>query len=809
MRYNLAFFLFIFGGTSAQAQSSITVKVLDDHQKPLAEVLGRLLKSKDSSLVKYTSGKTDGLIQLENVDTGSYILHLSLFGYGDKYSALIRIDSSNERLVLDDMVMAPLQLGEITITAKVPVIQHYADRTVVNVQQSILTASSSVFDVIQRSPGIKIDPSENIIMVGKPGVIVMIDGKITPLSGSELANLLRGISADAVERIEFITNPSAKYDASGSAGIINIILKKDKRLGTNGTFTVGYGQGRYARTNEGFSLNRRTKKFNLFLNYNFSYSKNFHDAPRNRDFYSGDTLTGGYSENDYHTISYLTHSARAGFDFFANGKTSIGFIADGMMPGYTAHGFTTADIFDAQRAPVSYHITESDISANNYNYSGNLNMNHKFDSLGRELLVNLDYAEFVSHATQQFQTNYYDLNDQVTRAPYQLFGEVPGHLDIYSAKLDYDGKLGKDGMLEAGLKSSYVITDNNLEFYDGLNSSAPVDTGQSNHFIYSENINAGYVSYARQFHKWDLRLGLRGEQTIADGEQVTTHQTLHIGNFKLFPNIAINDSLGKNNQLGFSFSRRLDRPTYQQLNPFRNYVDPTTYAAGNPLLQPQYAYMLQLTETYRSNYSVSLNYTRTKGVISSVWMPITASPAPIIAETQVNLNYNDYYGLNASVMKDITSWWTTTIFADAYYTHFDANYMQVRMNTTKFYWDVSADNLFSFPGKLSLDINGFYSSGWDDGYLFQHPSGNVTVGLQKKVMHNRGTFKVNATDIFYTSNGRGYALFTGYREDFYIKRDTRVVTVSFSYHLGGNSQSRSMKSKGGADEEKKRAGGSS
>ena len=646
-------------------------------------------------------------------------------------------------------------------------------------------------------------------MVGKQGVTVMIDGKITPMSGSDLANYLRGLPSDAVDKIELITNPSAKYDANGTAGIINIILKKDKRVGTNATINVSYGQGVYPKANEGFSFNRRTKNVNLFMNYNYSYSENFHDAPRTRDFYNGNEFTGGYSETDYHTIVTHSNTARLGADFFASKNTTIGFVADGSDRLFIASGDTKANVFDSAHNPLSYNLTNSNTNNNTYNYSGNLNMNHKFDSLGREISVNIDYSDFTTKATQSFGTNYYNLNGDIVSPPYLLYGNIPGQLNIYSFKADYDGQLGKRGMLEAGIKSSYVHTDNNLKFYDGINSSAPIDTNQSNHFIYSENIDAVYVTYSQDMGKANFHVGLRGEQTIAEGDQVTTGQTFPISSFKFFPNIAYNDSISKSSQIGISFTRRLDRPDYEQLNPYRNYVDPSTYQVGNPNLLPQYAYLLQVTETYKRNYSISVNYSRTTGIISQVWIPLQGNEEPVIAETSENLSYNDYIGINASAICKLTKWWTSTDIVDAYYTHYNGNYDNSGLYISKVFWDVSSDNLFILPYKWFIDINGSYSSGWLDGYLSNDPNGNLIIGVQKKVLKNKGVIKLNANDILYTSNFKGSAMFTGYVEHFNIQRDTRFVSISFSYHFGGTSQSRSMHTKGGDEEEKKRAGGTS
>jgi len=714
----------------------------------------------------------------------------------------------HKNVTLPAITLGTKELKEVTVVSKIPVIQRYADKTVINVQQSILTVASSIFDVIQRSPGIQVDQNDNISMAGKAGVTVMIDGKITPMSGSDLANMLRGMPADAVDKIEFITNPSSKYDANGTAGIINVILRKDKRIGTNAVVNVSYGQGFYAKSNDGFSLNSRAKDFNFFMNANYSYNNNYHNAPRTRDFYNGNEFTGGYSETDFHTVTFQSETVRLGTDYFASKNTTMGIVLDGSNRLFAASGNTTANVFDSAYRPVSYNVTHSSVNSPAYNYSGNFNLTHKFDSVGRELLINLDYADFTSNSTQSYVTNYYNLNNDIISSPYLLYGNVPGQLNIYSFKADYDGKFGQ-GQLQAGVKTSYVTTDNNLKYYDGSNASAPLDTNQSNHFIYNENVDAAYVSYAQNMGKANIQLGIRAEQTIAEGDQVTTGQIFHINSLKFFPNIDLNDSISKNSQLGISLSRRLDRPTYEQLNPFRNYVDPSTYGEGNPSLLPQYAYSLQISETYMRNYSIALNCTRTTGIISEVWAPVAGNQEPVIAEKQVNLNENDYYGMDISAVTKITSWFTTTNIIDAYYTHYNANYMQASLNTLHFYWNVNSDNVITLKNKLSLDINALYNSGNADGYLTEHPTSNVSIGIQKKILNDKGTIKLNATDIFYKSNFNGTANFTGYVENFDIRRDSRFVSIAFSYRFGGMPASRSMRSKGGAEEEKKRAGGTS
>lgn len=790
----------------AQTGGSVELKVADEQQKPQEGVFAQLVKAKDSTMAQYAITDKTGVIDFTNVPNGKYLVYISQTGFENYYTSIFEVDSLHKKVQLPDAALKSKSLAEVTVIAKTPLIQHYADKTVVNVQESILAAAGSVFDVLQRSPGVSIDQNDNISMQGKSNVMVMIDGRITPMSAGDLANMLRSMPAESVDKIEFITNPGAKYDANGSAGIINIVLKKDKRMGTNTTVYAGYSQGIYPRTNDGFSFNDRTKKFNLFASYNYSYRGGTNQIVMHSNFYNGNNYQDGTLQNEELKAVSVSNTARVGVDFLATDKTTIGFIADGSTSTFNTSTATTTNVYDSVNELTSYNKTTSYSPSTVYNYAGNFNFKHKFDSVGREILVNLDYANYRTVGNQSITTNYYNTDNSVFGNPTQLYGNTPGMLDIYSAKADYDGQLGKNGSLQAGFKSSYVRTDNSVNYYDGPNSSSPVDTTQTNHFIYSENINAGYLTYGRNIRKATVQVGVRAEQTIANGDQVTTGQTFNRNYVQLFPNISINDSLNANNQLGISATRRIDRPTYQQLNPFSLYINPTFYLQGNPYLVPQSAYNFQLSDTYKNNYTLTFTYTHTTDPIQTVIVPI-AGREGIIQQTEDNLGSSDNYGLNLMVSTPITPWFTTTTYIEGYFNHFVADISSSPLNATKLLFDCNTDNVFNLSKKMTLDINGYYSSGYDLGYLLIRPQGSLSFGVQDRVMNNRATIKLNVSDILWTEITNGVTSYTGYNEWIYVKRDTRTVGVSFTYHFGGNSSSQSLRSKGGAEEEKQRASG--
>ena len=304
--------------------------------------------------------------------------------------------------------------------------------------------------------------------------------------------------------------------------------------------------------------------------------------------------------------------------------------------------------------------------------------------------------------------------------------------------------------------------------------------------------------------KADLQAGLRAEQTVTNGDQVTTGQTFSRNFLQLFPNISINDSLTKNNQLGLSVSRRIDRPTYSQLNPFSLYINPTFYLNGNPALLPQNSYLAELSDAFKQKFFLSFNYTHTQYPITTVIEPFEGKPN-IVKQTEENLNASDNYALDASVDCQITNWWTTTTGADAFESHYSANIANSPLSTQRFTWDINSNNSFTISKKVSAVVSYFYNSGFDLGYLLLGPQSDLSAGIQIKVLKGKGTIKLNANDIFWKELTTGTTIFNGFNESVFVKRDTRTVGIAFSYHFGGSSQS-SLRSKGGAEDEKKRAG---
>lgn len=496
-------------------------------------------------------------------------------------------------------------MKEVVVTGRKPFIQRLSDRLVVNVENSIVSAGSSAMDVLERSPGVVLDQNDVIALRGKQGVIIMIDGKPSPLTGADLASYLRGLPSNAIDRIDIITNPSAKYDASGNSGIIDIHLKKDQRLGVNGTVTAGYGQGIYPKANAGGTFNYRDKKVNVFGNYNYSYRMNLNHLILDRNFYTNGTFSGGDLKDNYSKAPSNFHAIRFGADFFPDKKNIVGFVVTRNSNTFNGRTNNNSIVIDAQKQAASTFQTQANTDNNNNNTIVNINFKHSFNKTGKELTADIDYGEYNSDALSSTSTQYYKLNGSSQQPAYILNGDQAGKLTLKTGKVDYSNPLPKGARLETGLKTSYVSSDNDAKFFDLSTGSSVDDVNKTNRFFYEEYNNAGYLNFSKEYKKINLQFGLRGEHTHVKTHQLKGNIYFDSSYFQLFPSAFFNYKLKEDQTIGVSVSRRIDRPGYSQLNPFLFLIDVTTYATGSPSLLPQFTWSYELNYTVK-NTSVAL-----------------------------------------------------------------------------------------------------------------------------------------------------------------------------------------------------------
>ena len=797
--------LFLCFSCMAQAGSQVDCKVTDKNQKPLAFAAVALLNKNDSAVMKSAVTDDKGFVFLASVPGGQYLIAINMTGYNSYISSPFTVSAESNKVDIGTIELEPssVSLNEVQVVYKKPFIEAQADKIVVNVESSVTSAGSSVLDVLQKSPGVVIDNNDNISMRGKQGVIVMIDDKPVVLSGSDLGNMLRGMPAESIEKIELITNPSAKYDAEGNAGIINIKTKKDKRFGTNGSITASYGQGKYPKSNDGFNINNRSRRFNLFASYNYGYRKAFSDLTLNRKFYANDVFDGGYLQENYFKSPYISHVAKAGADWYITDKTIAGVVVSGMSIDHNTTGDNISQDFDADNIYNSY-FTTSNYSTNKLdNYAVNGNFKTTFDSLGRELTADIDYANYDSKTTQDFTTNYYDIYGNQNQPAYILHGSLNGSLDIKSVKADYTLPLKNAGKIEAGVKSSVVNADNDLVFYDRSQPVEVYDSSKSNHFLYTENINAGYINYSREKGLWSCQLGMRVENTNATGKQLLLDSSFDNHYIQLFPSFFLQRKLSEANQLSFTVSRRIDRPDYRQLNPFKFFLDPSTYAVGNPYLKPQLTWAFELTETYLQRIITTLAYSRTTDNITTVLAPSTTENK-ITIQTDANLATFDYYGFIVSLPLTVTKWWETQNNINTYYAHYTGDIANTNLNNGNLTFNLNSNNTFTLSNNMNAELNILYRAKEVYGYMTVDPVKEVSVGIQKNMLNRKLSVKLNVHDVFYSVADAADTHFNTYDEKFVVKRDTRFATLALTYRFGNGVMTPRRKT-GGADEEKNRA----
>ena len=809
----LPYAVFVFFSLSLFAQSTkgkINGNVNDGNGKPVEFATITLLRAKDSVLVKGQLTDEKGNFEIENVGEGEYIIATSQLGYEKTFSKPVLIDASHLIVKTEiKMAEATKKLNEVTITAQKPFIEQQIDKMVVNVENSIVSVGGTAIEVLERSPGISVDNNGNISLKGKQNVRIFIDGKPSYLSAQDLSNMLKNMSSNQIEKIEIMTNPSSKYDAAGNAGIINIVMKKNQNMGLNGSISLSYGQGVYLKQNAGLNLNYRKNKINIFGNYNQSYRKGFNTLDLIRNFRKNDTIENVFKQRSFFTFPYLTHSFKAGVDFFSTKKTTIGILVNGTITSGTTFGDNTTNVFQGTSLLTNNVITTSDNLEKFSNYTSNLNFKHTFDSTGKELSIDFDYARFNSANDQKFNSHYVYFNGKPDSTTIQR-GDLPSIVNIFTAKADYIHPINKKSKIEAGWKSSYVNTDSDVKYFIQQGDVEYNDPNRSNHFQYEEHINAAYTNYNREFKKFTLQLGLRAEQTLAYLRQLTKTSNITRTYFQIFPTAFIRQKISKNHSMGYSYSRRIDRPNYQDLNPFTFYIDPYTYEQGNSYLRPQLSNLIEVSHTYKDMITTTLNYSRTNYLIIDLLKQNDEKKTTYV--TKDNLGTSENMGLAISAPIPVFKWWNTNNYFNIYYNHFFGEFSSADLSNSSFdrgivAYKFNSTNTFTFGKGWSAELSGYYESKNIYGTFSSLPMYMISTGIQKQVFNKKGTIKLNVRDVFNMQRFRGKNVYQNIDVDIVNRWDNRVTTISFNYRFGKSTIAGERNRRTGLEDEKNRVKG--
>lgn len=799
-------FVFFFSSAVAQSGGKIRGSVWQN-AKPGEGATIALLRAKDSVTVKLSVANKEGLFLFENITDGKYLVSVTAVGHKKAYSKPVELSPRERDIQLSQVSLTAVtkSLADVAVTAKRSLIEQRIDRTVVNVDASITNLGTSALEVLEKSPGVSVDGEGNISLKGKEGVLVMVDGRPTQLSGADLANLLRNMTSAQLDQIEIMTNPPARYDAAGTSGVINIKTKKAITAGYNGSATMTFTQGRYPKTAEGLNFNFREKKLNLFANLSHNYRKSFGLLKIQRKLYNANTAA---LENYFDQRADLLNegnafNAKAGLDFFASKGTTLGLVISGTSSPSSSANTNTINIFGSSKELQNVTKASVDNSTDWKSFSTNLNFRTLLPK-GKELTADIDFLTY-GNGTNQFMVNAYkDAAGNAFRKADTLLGNLPQNIDVYSGRVDYLHPLKKEARFEAGLKSSIVRTDNNAA-YDSIQYGNTVhDVHRSNHFIYEENINAAYVNLSTPVSKkWSAQAGLRLENTNAKGTQATTGQNFERHYTQLFPTVYVQYKANEKNTLSANFGRRVRRPNYGSLNPFIKFIDRYTYTQGNPALKPSLSNNVELTHTWRNRVTTTLNYTATTDMIDDV----IEQKGQEAYKTPANIASLHQYGIAVSANLPLTKWWTCSVDVNAFNNRYKgmAGGTPVAFSQTSFV--VTGTQQFKLSKTLAGELNGRFRSALLDGLMKAKAVGFMGAGLSQQIMKGSGTLRLSVRDIFYTQRLSTESRYGNVDFNFQQTAETRVVSLGFAYRFSKGKKIAPVKrTAGSAGEEQDRIG---
>lgn len=692
------------------------------------------------------------------------------------------------------------KLAEVIVKAKKPFVEIQVDKTVLNVQQDLVASGGTLFEVIQRAPGISITNEETINLSGKAGVNVLIDGRPTQMSEKDLAIFLKATPGSTVDKVEIIMNPSSRYPAQGNAGIINIRMKKNTLKGTNGNLSSSYTQSTHPNFNFSGNLNVRQGKWNWFTNLSARKSRQNTTGAINR-FVNSNGVDKTFENTTVDQDASKNISFQTGADYFLNKQHTLGFIIKGneywsklYTPGIT--------LIQSNYSTDSSLNTMNDNRQRNSRY--NYNLNYKFeDTLGRELNIDVDHTSFKNNSNGLVTTDL--LNNQQIKYGYTANDQdVNTRINIYSVKADFSKSFRKANIkIETGLKWNTITTLNDLQAFSWMVNQFAPDTGRTNTFDYTEKNYAAYASFSRKWRKWDYQVGIRTEQSVIKGTSVDLKKsTLNYPDtsyFNIFPTLFVRYTVNEKNSIGISAGRRINRPTYQDLNPFEYIYDNYSRERGNPYLLPEYSNNIELSYSFRGALNIALGYSHTTNSFQS----ISIQKGEVTEESDYNIGSNDRYYLNFSLGMPVTKCWDSYFNLSPFYKAFEGQTPAGRLdnNTWGMSWYTSHN--FSLPKKWKAQISSWGNIGTLDGMYKTSWLGSIDAGVSKALLKDKLTARLSVTDIFNTQRWRQDVNFNEVQFNYTRKWESRTIRLQLTWKFGKtNYQKRDRES--GAENENNR-----
>jgi len=777
-------FILFFSTMAVSAQQKlgkVTGKVVDEKLSDLPFSQVALKKGTDTSMVKSLLADEKGNFSFQ-VPNGSYLIEVKMMGYTKRLTAVFDIVPGEKR-ELGTIVLktSEIQLAAVSISAKLPFVERRADKLIVNLNG--LGSGAPIMEVMNQLPGVSVTPDDQISLNGK-SVQIYIDGKATTLSSEALAGMLKGISSSAIQKVELIAQPSAKYDAAGNGAIINIIRKRNYKAGLNGNVYAGGGKGAFGKANGGVNLNYKGNAYNLLLNLDYNYNKYFYDSYIVSTFVDARGIASGQSTTDIKsTRSNANYTPNLGMDFYLSKRTTL---SASVKPGFQTFGRnSTANIDNV--VGQSQFINLVNIRASNF--SSGLRLQHQVDSFGRDLTVDVDYYRYGNYNDQDSRT--------VTFSPASDLPSMVGQdrvFDVYAFKMDYTHPLAKGHQFEMGMKTSYVNAKNS-NFYQDFTSQ------QTNLFNYKESISALYLTYARTGEKFSYQLGIRGEYTNGQSEQGFGNERFTRSYFQPFPSVHLDYKFTKNHSLSLGMNKRIERPGYESLNPLVRIISSSNLQQGNPALKPLVAYNADLWYGYKNAFFFGLTYSHSVDDFTSISVPLANG---VISTLPGNADYGDYFTLQAMYGKQVLPWWYTSSNGILSKRSFKGEFNGVLLESDGIAsLAATSYNSFSLSKNFSVMFLFNYRGKSVDRTITNRAFTYVTAGIRQQLLNKRASIQLNAMDIF-KSYRNEYNQDSGTLQQLWRNQfETRMVKLNFSYSFGGTVKN--TKKSNGTEEERRRS----
>lgn len=767
-----------------------------------------LKKPDDSSFIRKTVSNEEGRFEFLNISVGSYVISVNAVGYVANQTDVKNFSNAGIQPQNISLLPSAIVLQNIKVSAKKPVIENKTDRVVVNVGSFLTTAGSSALEVLEKAPGVDVDKDGKISLGGKDGVSVLIDDRPAYLKGTELANYLRNLPASAVEALEIMANPSAKYDAAGNSGIINIKLKKNRQKGFNGSITGSAMVSNVWRNNESLNLNVKKGKVNLFSTYSFSLYNVDRKLYINRTFRreDGKQIESIFDQQAAMRNHSVYHNLKAGLDFYANKNTIAGLVFTGYTGNKRQPSVSLTHLLNGAGELDSVLNAQTIERGRSENLSVNANLRHTFDSTGKAITVDLDYIVYDDSRHQEINTDYLLPDGGIQKPASSLRSSLPSLINIYSAKSDFTYPLRNGSKIEAGLKSSYVHADANAIYRKKVDDEYVNDNSKSNHFLYKEFIQAAYINWNGQWNKWGVQAGVRAEHTLSQGHQLGNEEvgdsSFEKKYLNLFPTAYISYRLNEKQNFGLNFGRRIERPNYQSLNPFLYFLDEYTYEAGNVYLKPEFTNRIEFTYSYNHVLNTGIGYSHTTDAIEEVLKQSSAKR--ITYQTVENIADRKQITFRAGTNISVRELWPLTIDAMLVNSLYKGRIAGGMLEASGWMFLIKANQSMSLGKGWSAEVGGMFRSKTIDGQMIINEMWKLDAAVQKSILKKKGSINFFVKDIFNSQNFKGAVAYEDIDVKLRSERMNRYVGFSIKYNFGKPIKNLHQHRSGGASEEQSR-----